>query len=114
VPSAADAIYCTTAQRFRADLETAPVIALLTHTLAGGTHAGVEVSLSKISNVGLTVRAGGRVAWHNSATVERGRPKLAWTTPPAGGTFSVTITATDLAGNFATASGTIVVRRHRK
>jgi D-glucuronyl C5-epimerase C-terminus len=112
VPIAADQIYCTTAQRFTADLHTPPVIALLTKTLSGGARAGVQVSLSKISTVGLTVRQGARVVWTNSATVVAGKPKLLWTTPATGGTFSVTVTATDLAGNFATANGTIVVK-HR-
>jgi hypothetical protein len=58
------------------------------------------------------VRQGGRVVWTNGATVEHGRPRLLWVTPASGGTFTVTLTATDLAGNFSTANGTIVVR-HR-
>ena len=111
-PIAADQIYCTTAQRFTADLSTPPAIALLSSTLRGGVRAGVQMSLSKISTVRLTVRQGGRVVWTNSATVERGRPRLLWVTPAAGGTFSVTLSATDLAGNFSTTSGTVVVSRH--
>ena len=91
---------------------TPPAIALLSTTLPGGARAGVQMSLSKISTVRLTVRRGGRVVWSNSATVEHGRPRLLWATPAAGGSYSVTLTATDLAGNFATTSGTIVVRRH--
>ena len=90
-------------QRFTADLHTPPAISLLTTTLPGGTRAGVQVSLSKISTVHLTVRHGGTVVWTNSATVERGKPRLLWLTPRKGGTFAVTLTATDLAGNFATA-----------
>jgi hypothetical protein len=111
-PIAADELYCTTAQRFTADVSTPPVIALLSRTLPGGARAGVQMSLSKISTVTLTVRRGGRVVWTNSATVEHGRPRLLWLTPSAGGSFSVTLTAADLAGNFATTSGTIVVRHH--
>ena len=111
-PIAADAVYCTTAQRFTADLSTPPAIALLSRSLPGGARAGVQISLSKISTVRLTVRRGGRVVWTNSATVEHGRPRLLWVTPSAGGTFSVTLTATDLAGNFATAGGTVLVSRH--
>jgi hypothetical protein len=42
--------------------------------------------------------------------VGRGKPKLLWLTPAKGGTFSVTVSATDPAGNFATANGTIVVK----
>jgi hypothetical protein len=111
-PIEADQIDCTTAQRFSADLSTPPVIALLSKTLRGGTRAGVQMSLSKISTVELTVRQGSRVVWSNSATVEHGDPRLLWVTPSKGGTFSVTLTATDLAGNFSTTTGTIVVTRH--
>jgi D-glucuronyl C5-epimerase C-terminus len=112
LPIAADQVYCTTAQRFTADLSTPPAIVLLSTTLRGGVRAGVQMSLSKISTVSLTVRKGGRVVWRNSATVERGRPRLLWVTPSAGGTFSVTLAATDLAGNFSTTSGTVVVSHH--
>jgi hypothetical protein len=109
---AADQVYCATAQSFSADLKTPPVIALLSKTLRGGTRAGVQISLSKISTVELKVKQGSQVVWSNGATVEHGKPKLLWVTPAKGGTFTVTLTATDLAGNFSTASGTIVVSHH--
>jgi hypothetical protein len=108
-PIAGDAIYCTTAQRFSADLRTPPAVTLLTKTLRGGTRAGVQLSLSKISTVAMTIRQGGRVVWTNSATVEHGKPRLLWITPAKGGTFTVTLAAADLAGNFATTNGTILV-----
>jgi hypothetical protein len=114
-PSAAiagDQVYCTTAQRFTADLRTPPAVALLSRTLRGGTRAGVQLSLSKISTVTMTIRQGSRVVWSNRATVEHGRPRLLWVTPAKGGTFSVTLTASDLAGNFATAHGTLLVTHH--
>jgi len=108
-PIAGDEIYCTTAKRFSTDLTAPPVIALLSHTLRGGSRAGVQMSLSKISTVQMFVRQGSRVVWTNSATVEGGRPRLLWITPTSGGTFTVTLSARDLAGNFSTSSGTIVV-----
>jgi hypothetical protein len=107
-----DAIYCTTAEHFTTYLTTPPKVALLTSKLRGGTRAGVQMSLSKLSTVTLTVRKAGRVVWTNSATVERGRPRLLWLTPSAGGTFQVTIAARDLNDNFSTTVGTIVVSRH--
>jgi hypothetical protein len=107
-----DAIYCTTAQRFTSDLSTPPAITLLSSKLRGGTRAGVQMSLSKIATVTMTVRAGSRVLWSNTATVARGRPRLLWVTPAKGGSFLVTLAARDLAGNFATTSGTIVVSHH--
>jgi hypothetical protein len=107
-----DQIYCTTAQRFTADLSTPPAISLLSKTLPAGARAGVQISLSKISSVRLTVRQGAKVVWTNGATLERGKPRLLWITPTKGGTFSIELTATDLAGNFSTADGTVVVSRH--
>jgi hypothetical protein len=110
-PIAGDQIYCTTAQKFTTYEKTPPVVSLVTTKLKGGTRAGVQVSLSKISTVRLTVRQGSRTVWTNSAYVGRGKPKLLWSTPSGGGTFSVTVSATDPAGNFATSTGTIVVSR---
>jgi len=85
---------------------------VLSKTLPSGARAGVEISLSKISTVHLTVRQGSRVVWTNSALLERGKPKLLWITPAKGGTFTIELTATDLAGNFSTASATVLVSRH--
>ena len=107
-----DQIYCTTAQRFTADLHTPPAVTLLSKTLPGGARAGVQFSLSKISTVHMTVRQGSRVVWTNSATLERGKPRMLWVTPTGGGTFTVSLSATDLAGNFTTTAGTVVVSRH--
>ena len=58
----------------------------------------------------MTIRQGSRVVWTNRATVQGGRPRLLWVTPAGGGSFAVTLTARDLAGNFATAQGAIAVR----
>ncbi len=113
-PIAGDEIYCTTAQKFTADLHTPPVISLVTSTLPTSTRAGVQVSLSKISTVKITVKRGGATVWSNSATVERGKPKLLWATPSQAGVYSITITATDLAGNFTTANGTITLAKGAK
>jgi len=111
---AGDAIYCTTAEHFTSYEHTPPVISLITTTLPTSARAGVQLSLSKISTVRLTVRLGGRVVFSNSATIERGKPKLLWPTPAKGGVYAVTLSATDLAGNFATASGTITVAKGAK
>jgi len=111
---AGDAIYCTTAEHFTADEHTPPSISLITTTLPTSSRAGVQLSLSKVSTVRLTVRLGGRVVFSNSATVERGKPKLLWPTPAKGGSYAITLSATDLAGNFATATGTITVAKGAK
>jgi hypothetical protein len=111
-PIAGDAIYCTTAQKFTADLHTPPVVSLITSKLPTGSRAGVQVSLSKIATVKISVKRGGKTVWSNGATVERGKPKILWTTPAQTGAYQVTITATDLAGNFSTANGTITLSKH--
>ncbi len=104
-----DQIYCTTAQRFTADLHTPPAIALLTRKLPEGVRGGVALTLSKIATVSLTIRQGGRVVWSNRALVEDGDPRLLWVTPRKPGAYSVSITAVDLAGNTASTSGTITL-----
>jgi hypothetical protein len=111
---AGDQIYCTTAEAFTADEHTPPKIALVTTTLPTSARAGVQLSLSKVSTVRLTVRLGGKIVFSNSATVERGKPKLLWPTPAKGGVYAITLSATDLAGNFATAAGTITVAKGAK
>ena len=111
-PIAGDQIYCTTAKRFGEYEKTPPAVSLLTRTLKGGTRAGVQVSLSKIATVTIKVLKGTKVIFTNSATVAAGKPKLLWPTPSGGGTFTVNVAARDLAGNFATTSGTVSVSRH--
>ena len=113
-PIAGDQIYCTTAQRFEEDLTTPPAISLLSTTLPTSARAGVRMSLSKISTVHLIVRRGGRVIWTNSATVAAGGPRLLWLTPSKPGVYEVTLSASDLAGNFQTAHGTVRLARGAK
>ncbi len=108
-PIPGDQIYCTTAQRFNADLHTPPAIAVLTRKLPEAVRGGVQMSLSKIATVHLTIREGGRVVWTNSALVAGGKPRLLWVTPRRSGSYSISITAVDLAGNTASTSGTIAL-----
>ena len=79
-------------------------IALLTSTLPGGTRAGVQISLSKISTrrASRSARAGSVVWTQQRHRRTRQAAGCCGSTPANGGTFSVTLTATDLAGNFAT------------
>jgi hypothetical protein len=103
-----DEIYCATATHFREYLHVPPVISLLSKTLPSGARAGVQFSLSKISTISLTVTTTtGRVVATNSATVEAGKPRLLWVTPRGSGIYKLSATATDLAGNHASTSGTI-------
>jgi hypothetical protein len=106
---AGDEIYCSTAEAFTADIHEPPVLELLTTTLQGGTRAGVQMKLSKVGTVSMRISKGGKTVWSTSATVEGGKPKLLWVTPSSGGIYEVTLSATDLAGNHESTTGTIVV-----
>ncbi len=112
-PIPGDEIYCTTAENFTEDLHAPPAIALLTRKLPGGARGGVQLSLSKIATVSLSVTRGGRLVWSNNALVERGKPRLLWITPTKAGVYQVTLRAVDLAGNSSTTSGTIAVSAAR-
>jgi hypothetical protein len=109
-----DEVYCTTAARFRTDLQTPPVVVLLTSTVNAGERAGVQVRLSKISTVTMTVTLGHRTVWSNRATVEGGTPRLLWVTPSRAGVYQVTLRARDPAGNEAQGSGSIMVEKAPK
>jgi D-glucuronyl C5-epimerase-like protein len=109
-PIAGDEIYCATATRFREDEKTPPAIGLLTRAVHAKERAGVQVTLSKISNVSMKIKLGEKTVWTNNATVEAGKPRLLWVTPSKTGLYSVELRATDLAGNEEVASGTIAVK----
>jgi len=113
-PIAGDDIYCTTAKRFREDLTTPPELELLTTTVRTGERAGVQVKLSKIATVSMTITRNGKTVWANKATVEGGKPRLLWVTPSKPGSYEVAIKAIDLAGNEEVAGGSIEVKRPRK
>ncbi|HEY7952156.1 MAG TPA: hypothetical protein VID70_04160, partial [Solirubrobacteraceae bacterium] len=102
-------IYCTTGERFKADLHTPPTLEVLSTTLKGGTRAGVRIELSRLASVSMTIRQGSHVVWSSHATLAGGKPRLLWVTPAGGGIYEVSLSATDLAGNHETASGSIAV-----
>lgn len=107
---AGDEIYCATAKRFREDERTPPAIELLTRTVHAKERAGVQMKLSKISTVGMTIKLGEKTVWTNTVTVEGGKPRLLWVTPSKTGLYSVELHATDLAGNEEVTSATIAVK----
>jgi hypothetical protein len=114
VPIPGDSVYCTTAKEFREDEKTPPVVELLTKNLKTSERAGVQIELSKISSVSMSIKLGEKMVWSNSATVEGGKPRLLWVTPSKAGLYTVVIKARDLAGNEEVADGAIAVRRASK
>jgi D-glucuronyl C5-epimerase C-terminus len=108
-------IYCTTAAGYTRDLKQPPTLELLTSRLRVRRSALVRFELSKVSRVGMTIRRerDGKVVLSTSASVSRGGHAYGWTVPAAPGTYDVTLTGTDLAGNVGRATGTIEVLGRR-
>jgi D-glucuronyl C5-epimerase C-terminus len=104
-------VYCTTATAFTADLKRPPQISDLTpHTRAKRPFA-VRFRLSKMSKVGITIRRGTSIVQATSATFPYGvhsfsAPKL------SAGAYTVTLTATDLAGNYTADPAAALIVTH--
>ncbi|HET9124870.1 MAG TPA: D-glucuronyl C5-epimerase family protein [Solirubrobacteraceae bacterium] len=93
------ATYCTTASAFSTDLKIPPAITALTHRARARRPFALRFRLSKISKVGITVRRGPRVIEATSATFPYGVQSISVPRLPPGA-YTVTLTATDLAGNY--------------
>ncbi len=100
-------VFCTTAADFKAQLTQPPAVALVSRRGRTARPVPVHFTVSKISRVVLSVD-GVAVA---SSTVGRGRRTLVWRGRRASGAVRVALVATDLAGNRASTSGTLTLRR---
>ena len=92
-------VYCTTATAFTADLKTPPVVTDLTPRTKAKRPFALRFRLSKISKVGITIRHGTTITYATSATIPYGVHSFSVGKLPAGA-YTVTLTATDLAGNY--------------
>jgi hypothetical protein len=100
-------IYCSTAKAFTVDLRTPPVITQVTQTAPKQTQFKLYFTLDKPAHVGVVIaNASGRDYLYTSADADPGADY--WIVPklPAG-TYSVKLSGTDLAGNFATTTGSL-------
>ncbi len=104
-------VYCTTAQHFTSYLTTPPSLTQL--TLGGRTrHAfALRFRLSKASHVGIVISRGASTALYTSASFGYGVDHFTVPALRTPGTYSVTLSVTDLAGNAAKLTGTLDVRR---
>jgi len=110
-----DPVYCDTELRFAQYELEPPQLSLATTRLRGGTEGKLRLRLSKISRVGLRVkRAGKVVSIRPAVVVGHGTPSLRWSVPRKAGEYDVELTAVDLAGNVATAAGTLEVLKPKK
>ena len=109
-------IYCTTADAYSRDLHEPPRLTLVTRHVRAGRPALVRFRLSKVSRVGMTIRRepDGRTVLATSASVSHGTHAYAWRVPKPPGTYDVTLTGTDLAGNAGRTTGTLQAVGGRK
>jgi D-glucuronyl C5-epimerase C-terminus len=110
------AVYCDAEQDFTDYLSTPPEVELLTRRLRGGRYGELRFRLSKISGVNLTVTApSGRTVLSTAlGTVAYGKHHVTWKPPKRKRRYEVTLTAVDLAGNTASGTGSVEVRRPKK
>jgi hypothetical protein len=101
-------VYCTTAQRFHADLTTPPALQLLTTQSAPKTPFAVRFRLSKYAHVGIVVVRGGTTVFLTSGYFSNGVNAFELPPLPAG-SCTVRLAATDLPGNFNRIVGTLQV-----
>jgi D-glucuronyl C5-epimerase C-terminus len=103
-------VYCTTAQHFTAYLTTPPALQLLTQRVRKGKASAISFQLSKISRVGIVVIGpGGNTLFATSATFGYGTRSFAIPALKHKGTYTIHMSATDLAGNFNRIEGTVQV-----
>jgi hypothetical protein len=107
----ASPVYCTTAQHFTSYLTTPPVLTQLTQQAKTGHSFALSFRLSKVSHVGIAVRRGSSTPLYTSASFGYGVDHFTVPALHTPGTYSVTLTGTDLAGNSARATGTLAVGR---
>jgi hypothetical protein len=112
----ASPIYCDTAARFKTYRETPPITLPITKAIRTGAPAKLTFHVDKIARVGVSVRdASGTTVYATSAIVGRGDHFYSWPKPAPPGTYTVRVTATDLAGNQgAAADGNLRILAARK
>jgi hypothetical protein len=95
-------VFCDAATRFQSYLEVPPSIARSTRRVRAGKPARIAFSLDKISRAGMTITdSRGRTMLSTSAVVGRGARYFTWRSPTKAGTYTLRLSATDLAGNRA-------------
>jgi hypothetical protein len=110
-----EAVFCSTEDRFTADLTTPPEATLRTAKLRGGTYSRIKVDVSKLSTGTLRVERAGKLVYTRSVgLLAYGRHTLGWQVPRKSGDYDVTIALRDLAGNSGAGEGTVQVLPPRK
>jgi D-glucuronyl C5-epimerase C-terminus len=109
------AVYCTTAEHFETYKTVPPELDVKSARLRGGRYGRVPFELSKISTVSLQITRGARtVEARPFGAVGYGRRTFGWQAPRRAGTYTVTLTARDLAGNATSDTTTVRVLKPKK
>jgi hypothetical protein len=103
-------VYCHTARHFQADLKTPPALTQLTRSVKRGRGFSLRFRLSKASHVGIVISRGSTTPLYTSASFSYGVHAFSVPAINTPGDYSVTLTATDLAGNYAKVTGDLTVR----
>jgi hypothetical protein len=97
-------VYCKTASNFKLYLKTPPVLDVLTRRVLAHSQAALRFSVSKISRVGVTLVRNGRTVFETSGNFTYGQHVFALPVLSHAGRYTVTLDATDLAGNYSNTS----------
>jgi hypothetical protein len=103
--------YCALAQRFTDDLTRPPVMDLRSRAATAGRPKTVTFTADKPVRVTMSVARGDDIVERVTRSVRAGRPQITWDEPRRSGTYTVTLAATDPAGNRATERGELRVTR---
>jgi len=109
----ADDPFCHYAAEFTLDLDRDPVLSFdpAQGTLRAGRPARVRFSIDKPGTVTLVIRRG--TFTHRAVVPVRSGPHSFGWKPPSAGSYAISLSATDYAGNSSTATSAAAVRRRR-
>jgi hypothetical protein len=109
------AVYCTTAEHFEQYKSVPPELQVKSRRLRGGRYGRVAFELSKISTVTLRITRGAKtVEARPFGAVGYGRRTFGWQVPRRAGTYTVLLTARDLAGNPTSDETTVRVLKPKR
>ena len=103
-------VYCVAGQHFTAYMTTPPALTLITQQAPKNKPVTIQFNLSKYSHVGIVVVGpGGHTLFETSGNFGYGTRSFAVPALKHKGTYTISLAATDLAGNFSRIVGTIQV-----
>jgi D-glucuronyl C5-epimerase C-terminus len=105
------AVYCDTAERFTRYLHEPPRIRGISRWARARARGFLRFWLSKRSAVVVSVRRGSRLVWFGRSPASTGAHAWPWRAPSRPGRYTITVLATDIAGNAGRATARLRVVR---